>query len=94
MTRARLNRLAGTLPLILSALAFAVVMGAIIAGVPPKPDEDSAAHVWQLLVASNLLMIVVFAATADWRTRRAPMILAVQLAGVAIACLPVWLAGY
>jgi hypothetical protein len=94
MTRTRLNRLAGALPLNLSALAFAVVMGAIIAGVPPKPDEDSAAHVWQLLVASNLLMIVVFAATADWRTRRAPMILAVQLAGLAIACLPVWLAGY
>jgi hypothetical protein len=81
-------------PLVLSALAFAVVMANVIAGVPPQPDEDASAHIWQLMMVTNVLLIFAFAATADWRRRRAPLVLGAQILGIAIACLPVWLAGY
>jgi hypothetical protein len=94
MIRARINRIATIVPLIISALAFALVMANVIAGVPPQPDEDAGAHMWQLLMVTNVLIIVVFAATADWGTRRAPLVLGAQVIGVALACLPVWLAGY
>lgn len=94
MTRDRLSQTAAVAPLVLSALAFALVMANIIAGVPRQPDEGASAHIWQLLIASDVLLIVLFAATADWRTRQAPLLFGAQLLGIAIACLPVWLAGY
>jgi hypothetical protein len=45
-------------------------------------------------MAIDLLLIIVFAETADWATRRAPLVLGAQILGVALACMPVWLAGY
>jgi hypothetical protein len=94
MVRARLSQTTAILPLIFSALAFALVMANIVAGVPPQPDENASAHLWQVLMAGDVLLVVVFAATADWRSRQAPLVLGVQVLGIAIACLPVWLAGY
>lgn len=94
MTHARINRIAAIVPLMLSGAGFALVMANIIAGVPPQPDENASAHIWQLLMAAQLPLILFFVVSADWRRRQAPLILGAQLIGIAIACLPVWLAGY
>jgi hypothetical protein len=80
--------------LVFSAAAFALVIANIIAGVAPQPDEGTSAHIWQLLMLAQLPMIVAFVATADWRTRGAPALFALQLAAFTAACIPVWLAGY
>ena len=94
MTRAQINRFAAFLPVLLSLLAFAIVMANILARVPSQPDENASAHLWQLLMASQLPLILLFVATADWRRRSPVLVLGLQLLGIAIACLPVWLAGY
>jgi hypothetical protein len=94
MMGAHANRIAGILPLLCSALAFAVVMANIITGVPPQPDENASAHIWQLLVMLQPPLILLFAVTADWRRWTPVGLIALQLFGIALACLPVWLAGY
>lgn len=94
MTRSRVNRLSLALPLLFSALAFAIVIANIIAGTPPQADENASAHIWQLLMAAQLPLVIVFIATGDWRTRMPALLVAAQLAAIALACLPVWLAGY
>ena len=94
MTRSRVNRLSLALPLLFSALAFGLVIANIIAGTPRLADENASAHIWQLLMAAQLPLVLVFIATADWRTRMPALLVAVQLAAIALACLPVWLAGY
>lgn len=94
MDRIRINRIAGIAPLIFSGMAFAIVMTNIVAGVPPRPDENTSAHLWQLLMVAQLPLILLFAATANWRRRPTAFLLAIQAIAIAIACVPVWLAGY
>ena len=94
MTQSGVNRVASIAPLIFSAVAFAIVMANIVARVPPQTDENASAHVWQLLMAGQLPIIVAFLATSDWRNRSTKLILAAQLAAFAAAAVPVWLAGY
>jgi hypothetical protein len=93
MTRTEVNRAAGIIPLVFSALAFGIVIANVIARVPPQPDEDASAHLWQLLMAAQLPLLIVFA-TADWRKGSTGLLLTAQLLAVGLACLPVWLAGY
>jgi uncharacterized membrane protein len=94
MTRAQINRFTGLLPLLLSLLAFAIVMANILAGARPQSDENASAHLWQLLMVSQLPLILLFIATADWRSRATALLIGLQLLGIVLACLPVWLAGY
>ena len=94
MTRARINRVLLILPLMFSAIAFAVVIANIAAGVPPQPDENASAHIWQLLMIAQLPLVLLFLVTADWRTWSPALLFGLQLAAIAAACVPVWLAGY
>ena len=94
MTRTRLNRIAALLPLIFSALAFVIVMANIFARVTPQPDENTNAHLWQALMLAQLPLIFLFVITSNWRTRLPALLVGAQLLGIAIACAPVWLAGY
>lgn len=94
MSLVRFNRIASILPLIFSALAFALVMANGIAGVPPQPDEDATAHMWQLLIGLQLPLILLFVTTADWRKRLPAVFLGAQILALGLACLPVWLGGY
>ena len=94
MTQARVSRIAAILPLAFSALAFAIVMSNVLSGVRPQPDEDASAHLWQLLIIAQLPLILLFAATADWRRWTPVLVIGLQLVGIGLACLPVWLAGY
>ena len=92
--QARVNRIAAVLPLVLSVLALALVTANILMGVRPQPDENTSAHLWQLLMIAQLPFILLFAATADWSRRTPALVIALQTFGIAVACLPVWLAGY
>lgn len=34
---------------------------------PPQPDEDAGAHIFQLFIVVLAMMILLFVATVDWR---------------------------
>jgi len=94
MTRASVNHVTSVTPLIFSAIAFAIVIANIFAGVPPQPDENTSAHIWQLLMVGQLPIIAAFLAMSDRRNRSNLLVLLAQLAAFAAAMAPVWLAGY
>ena len=94
MTRDAVNRVSLILPLLFSALAAAIVVGNIVAGVQPQLDEGASAHIWQLLMIVQLPLIVLFLSTAEWRTWSPALWFTAQLGAIAVACVPVWLAGY
>lgn len=94
MSRAQVNRATGILPLVFSALAFGIVIANVVARVQPQSDENMSAHLWQLLMIAQLPTLSIFIATADWRSRSTALLIAAQIFGMALACLPVWLAGY
>ncbi len=57
----------------------------------PSGDEGTAAHLFQLWLALELLLIAFFA--VKWLPRRphdAALVLILQLCGVAAGCFPVW----
>lgn len=94
MTRQAVNRIGAIAPFVCSALALALVLANIAGGVRPAPDENASAHVFQLLIALQLPLVLLFLATADWKSRAPFLVLLLQAAAVAAALLPVWLAGY
>lgn len=95
VTSRQVNRAFAAMPLLCSAAAFALVMANILARVPPQPDENASAHLFQLLILIQLPLIGLFAASADWHRRsRVVAVLALQALAIAVALLPVWLAGY
>jgi len=94
MTRATINRIALPVPMILSALAAALALASILAGVRGGGDEGWQAHLFQLLIAAQLPVIAVVAATANWRRPRVVAgIVALYIAGLCVAFVPVALAG-
>lgn len=69
-----------------SMLALALVLGNVAAGVPPQADEGTAAHLFQLLIAVQLPLVLLFIAIADWtRPARAMPALAAQALALAAA---------
>jgi len=59
-------------------------------GIAPEPDEGTAAHIWQLLMAGQLPVIGYFAITWLPRaTREAVVVLVIQLMAIVVAALPV-----
>ena len=82
-------------PLLMSLLALAVVIGHIAAVGPAREtDEGAAAHVFQLLIAAQAPIIAYVAITGVRRARRqAVAVLVVQLLAVATALTPVWYFG-
>lgn len=94
MTRTAVNRISYLAPLVLSALAFALVTGNIVAGVKPTPDEGSSAHLFQLLIGLQAPLIVTFLLTSKRGPGSLLPRLVVQLLAIVTALAPVWLAGY
>ena len=80
--RQRLNRILMVAPVVCSALALALVLGNVAAHVPPQRDEGAAAHAFQLLIAGQLPLVLLFVATADW-TRPARPLLAMLVQALA-----------
>lgn len=94
MTRAGVNRIGAVVPLFCSTLAFAIVIANIVAGVRPQPDENASAHLWQLLMAGQLPVVLLFLVTADWRSRTSWLVTGLQVFAMGMAAFPVWVAGY
>jgi len=94
-TRQRLNRILLAAPIACSLLALGLVLGNVAAGVPRQADEGASAHLFQLLIAVQLVLVPLFAATADWARPARPLLglLAQALAGLAALGALAW-AGY
>jgi hypothetical protein len=81
------------LPIAMSLLAVGVVLTQIaLFGTARQPDEGTAAHVWQLLMAGQLPIILFFA--IRWlpqAPRYALSVLALQAAAAVAALAPVYI---
>ena len=81
------------LPLVMSfAALMTVAIYVALYGPAPQPDENAAAHLWQLLMAAQLPIIAFFA--IKWLPRE-PLktlgVLAIQAAAALAAMAPVFL---
>jgi hypothetical protein len=81
------------LPLTMSFLALSVVLFTLaIFGVPHDRDEGAAAHIWQLLMAGQVPLLLFFAAKWLPRSPRETLyVIALQAAAVIAAMAPVFL---
>lgn len=88
MKRSTLKMPSAWLPIIVSLAALTVVLShVVLVGTARQADEGTAAHLWQLLMAVQLPIIVFFA--VKWlprAPRQALLVLALQ-AGAALAAL-------
>lgn len=89
------NRAVGAIPIGMSAGALAVVLSHIaIYGVARQADEGTAAHLWQLLIAGQLPVIALYAATSMGRDpKRTLLMLALQVGAILAAMAPVFFLG-
>ena len=91
-----LRRPSAFLPLAMSLAALGVVIAhVVLVGTQPQADEGAAAHLWQLLMAAQLPIILWFA--ARWlpeSPRQALLVLSLQLAAVVAAAAPVYALGF
>lgn len=80
------------LPILMSLLAVAVVLAHLaLAGTARQSDEGTAAHLWQLLMAGQLPIVLLFA--VRWlpqAPRYALSVLALQAAAAVAALAPVY----
>ena len=92
MDRSLLKRPSAFIPVAMSIAALAVVIGyAAIFGTARQPDEGTAAHLWQLLMAGQLPVVAFFA--IRWlpaQPRPALLVLALQIGTALAAMFPVW----
>jgi hypothetical protein len=87
-----LKRPSGLIPVAMSVVALAIVIGyAVMFGTARQADEGTAAHLWQLLMAGQVPIVAFFA--IKWlpaQPKQALMVLAVQVAAALAAMFPVW----
>ena len=90
-----MKRPAAWLPVAMSVSALMVVLVHIaVWGTAREPDEGTAAHLWQLLMATQTPIVVFHGVTAwprGWR--RAFSVLALQVGAALAALAPVYLLG-
>ena len=91
-----LKRPSAFLPVAMSLGALAVVLAFLaLHGPAPQPDEGTAAHLWQLLMAGQIPIVFFFAIKWIPRSRRqAVPILACQIGAALAAMAPVFLLGW
>jgi hypothetical protein len=80
------------IPLVMSFAALALVLGHIaIFGAAREPDEGTAAHIWQILMAAQVPIVAFFAIKWLPRTpKQALLVLALQAGAVLAALAPVF----
>lgn len=92
MDAALIKRPSAFIPVAMSAAALATVLAyAAMFGTARQPDEGTAAHIWQLLMAGQVPVIGWFA--IKWlpvEPRRAIVVLVLQVAAALAAMFPVW----
>ena len=92
MVSALLKRPSALVPVAMSLAALAIVIGyAAMFGVARQADEGAAAHIWQLLMAGQLPVVVWFA--VKWlpaEPRQALVVMSLQGVAALAALFPVW----
>ena len=84
MSRAPINRHSGRVVTVLAVIALLTVFAGYFQA--PQPDEVTAAHIFQLSIALLVPAVLVFFATADWKTGlRSLRLLAFPAAALALA---------
>jgi hypothetical protein len=93
MELSALRRPSALIPLAMSFAALALVLGHLaIFGVARQPDEGTAAHLWQILMAGQVPVIAFFAVTWLPRApRQALLVLVLQAVAGLAAAAPVFL---
>jgi hypothetical protein len=88
-----LKRPSAFLPIAMSFAALATVLSfLILRGPSPQPDENAAAHIWQLLMAGQVPIIAFFVLTwVRQSPRQALTVLALQVFAALAALAPVYL---
>src|SRR5256885_8256537 len=90
MTISPMKQPSALFPIAMSVAALALVLGHIaIFGAAREADEGTAAHLWQLLMAGQVPVIVYFA--LKWLPRapgQALRVLALQAVAILAACAP------
>ena len=83
-------------PVAMSLAALAAVLLHIARfGTAPQPDEGTAAHIWQILMAGQIPVIAYYAITWLPRAPRAALqVLAVQVVAACGALFPVYWLGW
>ena len=81
------------LPMSMSVAALATVLGFLaLHGPASQPDEGAAAHIWQLLMAGQIPIVLFFAIQWVPRSpRQALPVLAMQIGAALAAMVPVFL---
>ena len=88
-----LRRPSAFLPVVMSLGALAVVLIFFAShGPAPQPDEGAAAHIWQLLMAGQVPIVLFFAVKWAFREpRRGIPVLLLQVVAALAAMAPVFL---
>lgn len=87
MNQQKINRISGVIPIVMSLVAFGVVIVAVLTGWGKgDADEGAGAHIFQLLIAAQVPFILIYIATADWRKLgRVTGLMALQASGLVLA---------
>ena len=93
MNFSTLKRPSALIPLAMSLAALGLVLGhTAVYGTAREPDEGAAAHLWQLLMAGQIPIILFFAITWLPRNpRQALVVLGLQAVAGLAAAAPVFL---
>jgi cell division protein FtsW (lipid II flippase) len=91
VSRQEINRIGAIAPVVLSLLAFGLVIVAVATGWGmDMKDEGAATHIFHLLIALLIPLMLAFLATADWRRFGATLfIVSIQVVALALAFGPV-----
>jgi hypothetical protein len=84
------------LPIVMSLAALAIVLlHIILVGTARQPDEGMAAHLWQILMALQIPVIVFFAIKWLPQTpKQAIIVIAIQACAAVTALAPVFILGW
>jgi hypothetical protein len=84
MTRTQINKWSGLVPVAMSLAALGIVLAVVTTGWERHlQDEGAAAHLFQLLIAGEIPIVLLFLLTAD-RARPGPLMRMVAIQAVAI----------
>jgi hypothetical protein len=87
MNRRKINRIGAIAPVVMSLAALFIVLMVVSTGWERNlPDEGAAAHIFQLLIVTQIPFVLAFLVTADWnRFMQVARSLAFQIISIGIA---------
>ena len=92
----RMRQPSAFIPIAMSTVALGTVLFHIVTvGTAPQPDEGAAAHIWQILMAGQVPVVMFYAVTSlPEAPKTALPILALQVGAALAALAPIYLLGW